>query len=501
MGVSPAGTGPGPRDLLPVGGRAPEGHRTPGVVAPARLRASWQRSRGYGVPLDRPSPVFVGDVDTDSLFYECGSEVLRGLAATVANEPISFMATDADGLVLVRICDDESITRSLDRVHLAPGFGFDEQAAGTNGLALALADRTASLVRAGDHFCAELRAYTCAAVPVVAPDGELAGSINLTTWSDASSELLLALAQAAAGTTSALMQARSAGTVTGPLHRGEVHRMIVNSWPAPGPDPCTSRLWRQSVQTVRTALGGGHVVAVIGEAGSGKAAAAARGLRAVRPGHQIVRAPVGAGADGGEWLARWLPELARPGTTVVVSGLAHLPAWAADELAAAVHAVGQPAPLMIAAASFDDIPRPLVELVGAVAEVPPLRRRPTDIVPLAHDFARQERRREIEIAPSARTVLLAYDWPGNAAQLRSVIRTAATRTDVVEAAHLPAEIFTGRPRAMSRLERVEREEIVRCLTEPGLTVAQAAEALGLSRATLYRKVAHYGLELPGRSKA
>jgi sigma-54 dependent transcriptional regulator, acetoin dehydrogenase operon transcriptional activator AcoR len=492
---------PSPRDLLPVGGRTPEEHRTPGAVAPARLRASWQRSRGYGVSPERPRPVFVGAIDTDSLFYECGSEVLRGLARTVANEPISFMATDADGLVLLRICEDESITRSLDRVHLAPGFGFDERAAGTNGLGLALADRTASLVRAGDHFCAELRAYTCAAVPVTAPGGELAGSINLTTWSDASSELLLALAQAAAGTTAALMQARSGGTTTSTLHRGEVYRMVVDGWPGHGPDPCSSRPWRQAVAKVRDAMRSGRVVALVGEPGVGKGAAAARALREVRPGHQVVRARWQAGGDAAEWLTRWSPELAVRGTTLVTCGLAGLPAWAAEEFAAGVRTVGTPAPLVIAAHAFDDIPRAVADLVGAVVEVPPLRQRPGDILPLAAEFAHQERRRDIEIAPNARNVLLGYDWPGNAAQLRAVMRGAATRTDVVEAAHLPAEIFTGRPRPMTRLERVEREEIVRCLTEPGVSVTEAAEALGLSRATLYRKLAHYGLELPGRGKA
>ncbi|MHA3701840.1 AAA-type ATPase lid domain-containing protein [Jatrophihabitans sp. YIM 134969] len=495
------GPRPSPRDLLPAGGRTPEDHHAPGTLAPARLRASWQRSRGYGVPLDRPSPVFVGDVDSESLFYECGSEVLHGLARTVANEPISFMATDADGLVLLRICEDATITRSLDRVHLAPGFGFDERAAGTNGLALALADRAASLVRAGDHFCAELRAYTCAAVPVTAPGGELAGTINLTTWSDASSELLLALAQAAAGTTSALMQARTGSATTSQLHRGEVYRMVVDGWPGPGPDPCSSRPWRQAVAKVREAMLAGRVVALVGERGAGKGAAAARALRDVRPGHQIVRARWQPDDDAAAWLARWTPELAVRGTTLLAGGLAGLPAWAADEFAAAVGAVGTPAPLVIAEASFDDIPRPLVERVGAVVEIPPLRQRPADILPLAADFARQERRRDIAFAPSARHVLLGFDWPGNAGQLRAVVRGAATRTDVIEAAHLPADIFTGRARPMSRLERVEREEIVRCLTEPGVTVTEAAEALGLSRATLYRKLAHYGLELPGRSRS
>lgn len=134
------------------------------AIAP-RLRASWQRSERYGVPEDEVLPVFSGAVDTGSLLYECGTEVLRGLQATLANEPISLMITDSEGLVLNRLCTDASINRSLDKVHLAPGFYFAESNAGTNGLGLALADRTPSLVRAGEHYCTDLRGYTCAAVP------------------------------------------------------------------------------------------------------------------------------------------------------------------------------------------------------------------------------------------------------------------------------------------------------------------------------------------------
>jgi transcriptional regulator of acetoin/glycerol metabolism len=48
------------------------------------------------------------------------------------------------------------------------------------------------------------------------------------------------------------------------------------------------------------------------------------------------------------------------------------------------------------------------------------------------------------------------------------------------------------------LEQLERNEIVRCLTEPGTTVTRAAEELGIGRATLYRKIAHYKITVPPR---
>jgi len=131
-----------------------------------RVRASWRRSQGYGVPLDAVRPVFAGTEARDSLFHQCGSEVLSGLHRTLVNEPVSLMLTDAEGLVLDRLCGDSSLLRALDAVHLAPGFAFSEREAGTNGLGLALADRVPALVHAEEHYSLSLCGYTCAAVPV-----------------------------------------------------------------------------------------------------------------------------------------------------------------------------------------------------------------------------------------------------------------------------------------------------------------------------------------------
>lgn len=490
---------PAPNDLVPSGSRRPDERTRSAEVLPSRrLRASWQRSRTYGVSPERVTPAFIGSVETDSLLYECGSEVLRGLASTVTGEPISFMVTDANGLVLLRLCDDNTILRALDRVHLAPGFQFGEQTAGTNGLALALADRAPALVRGGEHYCAELRQYTCAAVPVLGPRGGLAGSINLTTWSEASSDLLLALAQAAAGTTAAMMRVRASGLATAPVPRGERFQVMWQGPPAGRPDSCRTRAWRTAVEQIRRGFEAGAVVAILGEAGVGKAAAATLALRSARPGHRVVRARLRATEDVEEWLARWLPELAQSGTCVLASGLSRLPAWAAGEVGAAIAALGSPAPLVVCAESLQALDPQLAALVTTVVEVPPLRHRPDDIIPLARLFALRERRRDVEFGPDAEAALRAYDWPGNAAELDTIVRAAAARSDRIGTQHLPAEVFAPGASRLTRLERLERDEIVRCLTEPGVTMGEAATTLGLSRATLYRKISHYRLTLPGR---
>lgn len=478
----------------PAPGPRPDGR----AVAP-RLRASWRRSQQYGVPPDEVLPRFTGAVDTSSLLYECGAQVLAGLHATIANEPVSLMVADREGLVLTRLCSDAGMRRSLDAVHLAPGFYYSERQAGTNGLGLSLADRAPSLVRAADHYCAELRGYTCAAVPVLDPvTGELAGSINLTTWSDSSSELLLALAQAAAGATSGLMLQRATGRPPGTAPRGEVFRVVAGT--AGGEDPCVSTAWRAAVAAARAADAPGHVLAVVGEPGVGKATLAVLARR--RPGRARrvlhVRAP---GDDGAAaWLDLWTPELRDPEVLVVVSGTERLPAWAAEELAAVLATArrtdGHPQPFVLTGREYPALPPPLALLVDAVVEVPPLRRRTDDVMAVAHAVARAERHRPVGFTSRAVRALTSCSWPGNTRQLRRVVREAAVRADVVDVHHLAPEVLDGGSRPLTRLERLERDEIVRCLTEPGTTVTRAAQSLGIARATLYRKITHYGLALP-----
>jgi len=81
---------------------------------PPRLLASWQRSEDYGVPLDHIEPVFTGTEDLGSLFFQCGSAVLADLYSTLANEPLSMMLTDADGVVLSRLSGDCGLLNALD---------------------------------------------------------------------------------------------------------------------------------------------------------------------------------------------------------------------------------------------------------------------------------------------------------------------------------------------------------------------------------------------------
>ncbi|NHA66502.1 AAA-type ATPase lid domain-containing protein [Phycicoccus flavus] len=481
----------------------------PGAVAGTvdrRLLASWRRSEEYGVSLEAVDPVWAGTGPTDSLFAQCGHEVLTDLHRTLAAEPLSLMLTDADGLVLGRFSGDTSLLRALDRVHLAPGFAFSEREAGTNGLGLALADRTPSLVRADEHYSASLCTYTCAAVPVLDPvSGALEGCVNITTWARSSADLLLALAQSAAGTTSALMLARAGGRTPRTPPKGGVFRVQrARLEPAAGTVRAMSAAWQRAGAEAETALRDGRVVAAVGEPGAGRATLLAQSLRRAHPRVRILSAAAPAPEDVEQWLRLWTPELAKPETAVVVEHVDTLPAWAAEELRARAVAArrtsaggpdgtGPRVAWAVTAASLARVPAPLASLVDTVVDVPPLRERPDDVLPLARYAGYQARLREVAFTPAAERALLAHSWPGNADELVRVVHDAASRADTVDVRHLPPGVLGGGGSRLSRLESLERDEIARVLTEPGTTMTQAALRLGMGRSTLYRKVAHYGL--------
>jgi transcriptional regulator of acetoin/glycerol metabolism len=473
-------------------------HDAPMATIPPRLLASWQRSEDYGVSLEDVRPVFSGTFDDDSLFFQCGREVLADLQSTLSSEPVGLMLTDADGLVLNRFSGDGALLRALDEVHLAPGFSYSEREAGTNGLGLALADRLPVLVRANDHYSLSLCGYTCAAAPIFDPvSGRLEGAVNLTTWSDAGSDLLLALAQTAATSTANLMLARSQGHSPRRASRGQVFRVeALRRQSGNGLLHDLSHTWTDAVARAADALRTGQMVAAVGERGSGRASLLAQAERQVRPRDRLLAVRAPAPHDVDSWFSAWAPDLGRADTAFVLCDVDDLPDIASDRLHALLsdsRPSGATA-CSLTAENFDAIPLPLRSIIRTVVQVPPLRERIPDILPLASHFAWRARRREVGISSAAARALNDYPWPGNVEELEAVVRSAASRTDVIDVGHLPPGLL-ARSEHLPRIKAFERDEIVRVLTRPGASIEAAAAELGMSRATIYRKLTQYGIHI------
>jgi transcriptional regulator with AAA-type ATPase domain len=298
------------------------------------------------------------------------------------------------------------------------------------------------------------------------------------------------------------MLVRTTGRAVRPTPRGELYRVTTGYLDADDGDPCVSAGWRAAVADATEAVVAGRVIAVVGESGAGKSTLAAAARRRTSRRQRILHARAPEAADVAAWLELWTPELRDPDVCIIVSGIDRLPAWAAGDLAQTLGAVRRPGkllqPFVLVAPEFGAIPEPFAPLVDTVVEAPPLRHRTDDVLPLAARFALQERRRTLEFTPRAGRALTACSWPGNVRQLRRVVRDAAARADVIDVQHLAAEVLDGGRRTLTRLERLECDEIVRCVTAPHTTITRAAEQLGIGRATLYRKIAQYGIELPSR---
>jgi transcriptional regulator with PAS, ATPase and Fis domain len=115
--------------------------------------------------------------------------------------------------------------------------------------------------------------------------------------------------------------------------------------------------------------------------------------------------------------------------------------------------------------------------------------------------------RSKEFDPEVLNLLSRYAWPGNIRELRNVIERVlllSASADEIQPGHLPPEIV-GRNGDMSPglevelpLEEVERRHIARVLAHHAGNRSRAARTLGISRATLYEKLARYGLGEVGR---
>ena len=138
-------------------------------------------------------------------------------------------------------------------------------------------------------------------------------------------------------------------------------------------------------------------------------------------------------------------------------------------------------------------------------EIPPLRQRREDIPLLANHFLAQYAERNNKsisgISTAALRVLLQYDWPGNVRELENAIERAVLleTTAVLQVGNLPSQLSPlggsdpSEPTAILPLEEVEQQVMAHALEASGHNVAVAARALGINKATLYRKIKKYDL--------
>jgi two-component system response regulator AtoC len=134
-------------------------------------------------------------------------------------------------------------------------------------------------------------------------------------------------------------------------------------------------------------------------------------------------------------------------------------------------------------------------------DMPPLRNRREDILPLAEHFlkkyAEENDRRVKGFSTEAVEFMLNYHWRGNVRELENMVERGVilSKDEVITLADLPQELTRQAPVKERTLEGLERNHILKVLEETGGNVAQTAKILGIHRMTLYNKLKKYSIEV------
>ncbi|MDN5918448.1 MAG: Fis family transcriptional regulator [Pseudonocardia sp.] len=263
----------------------------------------------------------------------------------------------------------------------------------------------------------------------------------------------------------------------------------------------SSPAWCTAASAVADALGRGHPVLVLGEAGSGRYTLLREQFGRWHPAgecvgilpDELVAAPRDAasrilGTPTGPVL-HVVRDLDRVPGDALAEFLDHLLASSDDDIPLFGATSAEPT-------GFDEARQTLLSLFRASATVPPLRHRGADLVALATVLlAELAPHRDVRLTREALRVLVAYHWPGNIACLRSALADAVRVRPVgaIEVADLPTRCQSAPRSSMRPVDEAERDAIVTALRDAGGNRKAAAAALGLARSTLYRKIRQYGL--------
>jgi DNA-binding NtrC family response regulator len=132
--------------------------------------------------------------------------------------------------------------------------------------------------------------------------------------------------------------------------------------------------------------------------------------------------------------------------------------------------------------------------------IPSLRERSEDILPLATRFIAELTQGKARFASSVSECLTRYNWPGNVRELRNAMERATllSHGELILPEHLPARVraaagepAAGQPGEAERLGEIERQAIVQTLRKHDYNRTETAKALGISRRALIYKLQRF----------
>jgi transcriptional regulator of acetoin/glycerol metabolism len=264
-------------------------------------------------------------------------------------------------------------------------------------------------------------------------------------------------------------------------------------------------LWLRGCRQVETIYDSGEWLALEGEPGVGKLAVVRAVHQRRNPAERFYVLDATEATDT-DWLLRARRELLDGEGSLVIRHVDVLNARQLNALTSALQearTASRQHALWVAVTldrsrAHSDLTR-LLRFFPSTVELPPLRHHIEDLHVLVPFFvAKLGQHGRLTCSPEAMQLLLRSKWPGNTEQLWQVLKRVMQkrRTGSIQPADLPPECWTVSRRLLSPLESMERDAIVQGLLDYQGNKVKAAKSLGMSRATIYRKIHEYGIVTP-----
>ncbi|MCR4440715.1 MAG: sigma-54-dependent Fis family transcriptional regulator [Peptococcaceae bacterium] len=510
-------------------------------IAPEIVK-SWMRCQEKHSPLKR-APLdkleqarYKERLEKNRLFVDAALPIMEDLFQTIKGSGFSVILTDSEGYILKRIGDAGFVDRA-DRVQLSEGVNWHENFKGTNAIGVALQEQCPITVYAAEHFHRENHFLTCSAAPVFDEDYNLLGILDISGNFERAHPHNLGLALAAAKAIQnryLLVKKGRAGAVTPHTYsaRYDFSYILGNNYKI-----------REAIKLAKRAAQSDSTVLLQGESGTGKElfAQAIHNYSSRKDGPFVALncgaipetlleseifgyepgAFTGAKAKGQEGKIE-----AADGGTLFLDEIGELPLDSQTALLRVLQdgcltrlggSRTRSVNIRVIAATNKDLYEKvkkgsfrldLYYRINVISiEIPPLRERTDDIELLTEHYlgklGHRFKRTAVKVSPEVKKIFLSYQWPGNIRELINVLERAMhiSDDDLILPEHLPRQVKSSFlvVDSLPPMEEAEINLIKWALAETGNNIKKASGLLGISRATLYRKLVKYNFNprLPG----
>ncbi|SNS49841.1 sigma-54-dependent Fis family transcriptional regulator [Rhodococcoides kyotonense] len=512
----------------------------------AQIAQSWQRARLSGLdPTGTLEDFSVSEVDRRSRLLSAADPILDRMESVLTGNGYCVILADRDAKLVDMRFGNKAARELVTGTGAVVGRPFTETTSGTNSIATVYELRAPIAVRGDEHYMESMKQFSCYGYPILHPiTRRIEGVLDITflaaqdnpllepmlvhavsdiqgrlleetRWSE---QLLFGAFQRASArrrgapaiaiADEILLENTSAGKLLDavdhaalraladdPVHRqGVVRSMTLSSglqatvrWdrPASGAgivieiDP-QEKPPRASVTSTRARA----TVCVSGEPGTGRT----RTLSDIAGAATFFDSCDLMDSDPAEWLARVGDALADADASVVVENVHLLPAAVARSLYTKLTS----ADAWFALSTTPDATgehRRLLTACASTIDLLPLRSRKHEIPDLVRGFLPGNRR----FTPTAMAKLINYDWPGNLGELRAEITEVAAKRSVGDI----TDRDLIRPRSVDSslnvLDAATKTAIVAELARNGGNKRSTADALHMSRTTLYKRMKELGI--------